>query len=225
MYSVYAIAYNSPDSFVYLIPAWCVMALWLAVGLDGLVEKATAAVHEHDSNARMASWPIRGFVVKFVDGRPAIFRAILITLILTVPVISAGRFWGENDLRRDRAARDFVIGALTSAAPGAVILTASDGPTFALWYAIYGLEQRTDIVPVNVHLISFDWYRRALAKRHPEFAPLLSTLDPAQPEAALVALAAQRPLYWAEQPVPVSLPGCEERLEGPLIRLTRCRHE
>ena len=225
MYSVYAIAYNSPDSFVYLIPAWCVMALWLAVGLDGLVEKATAAVHEHDSNARMASWPIRAFVVKFVDGRPAIFRAILITLILTVPVISAGRFWGENDLRRDRAARDFVIGALTGAAPGAVILTASDGPTFALWYAIYGLEQRTDIVPVNVHLISFDWYRRALAKRHPEFAPLLSTLDPAQPEAALVALAAQRPLYWAEQPVPVSLPGCEERLEGPLIRLTRCRHE
>ena len=33
-YSVYAIGYNTPDSFVYLIPAGCVAALWLAAGLD-----------------------------------------------------------------------------------------------------------------------------------------------------------------------------------------------
>ena len=33
-YSVYAIGYNTPDSFVYLIPASCVAALWLAAGLD-----------------------------------------------------------------------------------------------------------------------------------------------------------------------------------------------
>ena len=31
-YSVYAIGYNTPDSFVYLIPASCVAALWLAAG-------------------------------------------------------------------------------------------------------------------------------------------------------------------------------------------------
>ena len=224
-YSIYAIAYNSPDSFVYLIPAWCVAALWLAVGLDWLLEVITAAVRDYDTNTQTGREGIRGFVARFVAGRPTVIRAILLGLILTVPVISVGRFWGENDLRRDQAARNFVTGALTGAAPGAVILTASDGPTFALWYAIYGLEQRTDIVPVNVHLISFDWYRRALAKRHPEFAAFLSILDPAQPEAALVALAAQRPLYWAEQPVPVPLSGCEERLEGSLTRLIRCTHE
>ena len=50
-YSVYAIGYNTPDSFVYLIPAGCVAALWLAAGLDWLVENAAAA------------------------GRPVVFRA------------------------------------------------------------------------------------------------------------------------------------------------------
>ena len=38
VYTIYAIGYNTPDSFVYLIPAWCMMALWLAAGLDWLWE-------------------------------------------------------------------------------------------------------------------------------------------------------------------------------------------
>jgi hypothetical protein len=220
MYSVYAIAYNSPDSFVYLIPAWCVMALWLAVGLDWLVEKATTAVHESPperTNTSRIYARIRGV---FGDGRAIILRMALVALILAVPSISAVRFWRENDLSRDHAARDFVAGALASAAPGAVILTSSDGPTFALWYAIYGLGQRPDVVPVNVNLLSFDWYRRALAARHSE----LAALDPARPEVALAALGVQRPLYRAET-LTVPLARCSERPEGPLMHLTQCVDE
>ena len=43
-YSVYAIGYNTPDSFVYLIPAACVAALWLAAGLDWLLTVGSRAV-------------------------------------------------------------------------------------------------------------------------------------------------------------------------------------
>jgi hypothetical protein len=223
-YSVFAIGYNTPDSFVYLIPASCVAALWLAAGLDWLVENAAVAVQEYDTNARTDRGAIRDFVVKFVDGRPVVLSAILITLILAVPAISTARFWRENNLSHDREAQEFVTRALADAAPDALILTSSDGPTFALWYAVYGLGLRPDVAPVNVNLIAFDWYRRALAGRHPSLAAaVLSVFDPAQPAelaASLAGLAAQRPLYRAET-LAVPLPGYVERPEGSLVRLIR----
>ena len=169
--------------------------------------------------------PIRVFVVLFVDGRPVIFRAILITLLLAVPAISAARFWRENDLSHDREAQEFVTRALADAAPDALILTSGDGPTFALWYAVYGLGQRPDVAPINVNLVAFDWYRRALAGRHPDLAAGLSVFDPAQPDGgSLAALAAQRPLYRAET-LTVPLPGYAERPEGSLVRLIRDPNE
>ena len=235
-YSVYAIGYNTPDSFVYLIPASCVAALWLAAGLDWLVENTAMAVHEYDTTARIDQGAIhahrtcdhRGlvqvFAAKFVDGQPLIFRAALITLLLAVPVISAARFWRENDLSHDREAQEFVTRALADAAPDALILTSSDGPTFALWYAVYGLGQRPDVAPVNVSLVAFDWYRRALAERHPDLAAGLSVFDPAEPAASLTTLAVQRPLYRAET-LSIPLPGYAERPEGSLVRLIRDPNE
>ena len=237
-YSVYAIAYNSPDSFVYLIPAWCVMALWLAAGLDWLLggvtgwldrtgdpaPDAAVSVHESDTNRRTVRGTIRVFVGKFVDGRADLFRLALIALILGVPVIAAARAWHESDLSRDREAQAFVSRALADAAPDAILLTSGDSATFALWYAVYGLGQRPDVAPVNVNLLAFDWYRRALAERHPDFAGALRTFDPAQREAALAALAAQRPLYRAEA-LSVPLPGFDEQPEGALVRLTRHNNE
>jgi len=149
-----------------------------------------------------------------------VLKVTLVALILAVPVISAARFWRENDLSHDQEARDFMARTLADAAPDALILTSSDGLTFALWYAVYGLGQRPDVAPVNVNLLSFDWYRRALAERHPDFAAALRTFDPAQPEASLTALGAQRPLYRAET-LTVPLPGYHVQPEGSLERLTR----
>ena len=164
------------------------------------------------------------FVVKFVDGRADLFRLALIALILAVPVIAAARAWHESDLSRDREAQAFVSRALADAAPDAILLTSGDGATFALWYAVYGLGQRPDVAPVNVNLLAFDWYRRALAERHPDFAGALHTYDPARREAALAALAAQRPLYRAEA-LSVPLFGFDEQPEGALVRLTRHNNE
>ena len=254
-YSVYAIGYNTPDSFVYLIPASCVAALWLAAGLGWLVENAAVAARRfHHERANDASTHSR-IRVLFVDGRPVIFRAYghdardatadenvgrvgnpsyapilrvaLVALLLAVPAISAARFWPENDLSHDREAQEFVTRALADAAPDAIILTSGDGPTFALWYAVYGLGLRPDVAPINVNLVAFDWYRRALAGRHPDLAAGLSVFDPAQPAglaASLATLAAQRPLYRAE-PLTVPLPGYAERPAGSLIRLIRDPNE
>ena len=227
-YSVYAIAYNTPDSFIYLIPAWCVAALWLAAGLDWLLEAGYRAVTDGRRDAvgqsgefaYHSSWQDIQHPFQRSRGRAWPIKIALIGLILAVPVISAARFWHENDLSHDREAQVFVTHTLGDAPPDAMILTSSDGPTFALWYAVYGLAQRPDVAPVNVNLVSFDWYRRALAVRHPDFAAALGAFDPAQPEASLAAMAAQRPLFRAET-LTVLLPGYDEQPEGSLVRLIR----
>ncbi len=175
-------------------------ALWLAAGLAWLVENVK------------------------VGSRARIFSVVLAVLLLTVPVISAARFWRENDLSHDREARMFVSQALADAAPAALILSSGDGATFALWYALYGLGQRPDVTPVNVNLISFDWYRRALAGHHPDLGVALSVFDPAEPMAWLGAVAPERPLYRAET-LTVPLPGYEEQPEGSLVRLIRDLNE
>ena len=219
-YSIYAIGYNTPDSFIYLIPTWCAAALWLAAGLDWLFVTGVRTVTQRHRDVEVQAgksvyhsgpsvWPI---------------KMALISLILALPVISAARFWGENDLSHDREAQEYVARTLGDAAPDAMILTASDGPTFALWYAVYGLGQRPDVAPVNVNLVSFDWYRRALAGRDPDFAAALGAFNPAQPEVSLTALAAQRPLFRAEA-LTFQLPGYDERPEGSLVRLTRHANE
>jgi len=224
-YSIYAIGYNTPDSFIYLIPASCVAALWLAAGLAWLVEAGYRAVTQAAGLSSRRSRQSGGLRYR------AIFKAgawpiklALIGVILAVPAISTARFWRENDLSHDREAQVFVSNALADAAPDAIILTSADGPTFALWYAVYGLGLRPDVAPVNVSLIAFDWYRRALAQRHPDLAAGLRTFDPDQLAASLTALAARRPLYRAET-LSVPLPGYAEQPAGSLLRLIRDPNE
>jgi hypothetical protein len=218
MYSVYAIGYNTPDSFVYLIPVWCVAALWLAAGLAWVLVTIPRRLAARRSEPNKPGPTDHAARIGGAGSR--VLAVALVALVLALPVIATVRFWRENDLSRDREAQAFVARTLEDAAPGAVILTAGDGPTFALWYAVYGLAQRPDVAPVNVNLLAFAWYRRALAGRHPDFVAALDAFDPARPEVSLAALAAQRPLYRAEI-LSVPLPGFAEQPEGSLVRLTR----
>ncbi len=99
-----------------------------------------------------------------------------------------------------------------------MILVANDRPTFALWYAIYGLDQRPDVVPLNVNLYDFDWYRASL-QRHPAQLPAADAYGGAPTLERLVQeIARQRPLYRAE-PLGLELPGLQETPAGNLVRL------
>lgn len=196
VYGAFAGGYRANDAFVYLIPAWAMVALWLAAGV------AWAG----DATARWVRWPAAAAVVT-------------VAALIALPVISVARFWPENDLRGDTAARDFVAAALAEAEYGAVILTATDGPTFALWYAIYGLGQRPDVTPLNVSLFGFEWYRLTLHAHHLD-ALMGTDMCGATPD--LVQLVtwrvAERPFYRAE-PLPVALPGTRELPLGTLVRI------
>ncbi len=136
------------------------MALWIGEGLDFGVR----ALERVAGQAR------------------AVPRIAAVATLLLLPGVSVVRFWPQMDLSREHKAQDFIEAVTAEAAPGAVILTASDGPTFALWYAAYGLGRRSDVAPVNVNLLGFSWYRETLARHHPSLGQALRDAQPPEGE-------------------------------------------
>lgn len=70
--------------------------------------------------------------------------------------------WGALDLHRDTAARSWWESTLVQAPVGAVLVTAVDGQTFALWYAQEVLGLRPDITVVDRDLWARPSYREFL---------------------------------------------------------------
>ncbi len=194
-YTIFAVSYNAADSYVYLIPAWGVASLWFAQG---------------------ASW-IGDRIAEQGSGRWTI--AVVIVLSAGLPLAAVMRHWPQMDLSRDHEAQSFIDDVVATAAPQAVILLGEDSPTFALWYARYGLGQRPDLAPVNVHLYDFPWYWSSLLRQHPALAELAH--DGQQPALDEFVLEASRrwPLYRAGSLGRTVMTFREEAL-GALIRLS-----
>ena len=151
-FTVYAIGYNSTDSDAYLLPAFAVMALWLAEGVAALLQRV-----------RRPIWLAAGAA------------ATLLLVMVAAPALV--HYWQEEDLSPHLEADAFWRTALREAEPNAVILTDGDARAFALWYAVYGLKERPDIATVNVNLYGFEWYRRTLAETHPNLLPSVNAVD------------------------------------------------
>jgi len=183
-FTIYGIGYNTTDSAVYLIPAWAAAALWIAAAIDWAFRRVQGI-----------AWQAVAAVV----------------LLAALPAASLVRNWSTHDLRNDREARDFLSAALAEAEEDSIILTSGDRSTFALWYGVYGLRQRSDLAVLNVNLHGYDWYDATFARVHGDLLP------PATPlEESLVALAARRPVYRADD---LELPGMVEERTGVLVRL------
>jgi hypothetical protein len=175
-YTAYGIGYNSIDSYVYLIPTWGSACLWAGHGLAWLATQLAAG--------RRARW---GVVV-----------ATLCVLTVGLPAASAARWWPDMDLSRDRAAQTFLAEVERTAAPDAIILVGGDDATFSLWYGLYGLQQRPDLTPVNVHLYDYPWYQASLLRQHPALAAFTRAGKLPPVEQFVVAAARRGPLYRAD---------------------------
>ncbi len=191
-FTAYAIGYDSADSEAYLLPAFAVMALWMAEGLAALLERVA-----------LRPWLTAGATLA------------LLSALFLAPAFLRG--WDAADLSPHWEAEAFLQTALAEAEPDAVILTAGDARTFALWYAVYGLRVRPDLAVVNVNLYGFEWYRRALAETHPHLLP--SDYAAAPLEAHAVRWAAERPVYAAEE-LDLTLPGLTGTRVGALTKLS-----
>ncbi|MCS7287072.1 MAG: DUF2723 domain-containing protein [Anaerolineae bacterium] len=133
--SLYSIGYNTADSLVYLVPALPLVALWLGAGLDYLLCKC----------------------------RRRIPYSPLTFCLLLLPALQGVLFWNQMDISRDCSAITWALDTLYAAPSDAILLTAQDGATFALWYVRDALRKRPDVWIVDWDLMSHAPYRRLLS--------------------------------------------------------------
>lgn len=140
--SLFALGYNTTDSYVLLIPAFVLLALWAGFGWAGIL-------------ARL--WR-RG---KWTAGMAA-------ALGLAVPLWLLASGYGAADASQDRAAVDFGRGVFEAAPSRAVLVSHSDLHSFVLWYYRYVLGARPDVAVVDADLLDYAWYVEALARHEPD---------------------------------------------------------
>jgi hypothetical protein len=143
LYSAYALAYNTTDSYVYLLPGYAITALWLALGLRALAESG--------AGTRSA--------------RP--WRVAALVLALALPLASlVGRYAAMN-LRHEHEATSWVDSVLAELPADALLVTGQDRHTFALEYACW-VEGRCGAVQVvDGELLGYAWYQSQLLRRYP----------------------------------------------------------
>jgi hypothetical protein len=165
----WAVGYNTSDSLLSLLPGWVILALALGAGL------ATA--------------------LDWLAGRS--LRAGLAAALLSIVLAAAplALHWQGQNLRSDQAAEQFYSQVLQHMPAGAVVLTAGDRATFALWYGRYGLGLRPDVTPVSRDLWALPSYRATVASQHPDLA---GSTPPADWLDLLHAAGQRRPLYLAQ---------------------------
>jgi len=146
LYVTYAVGYDTTDSYVYLIPALIISALWLS---EGLVES-----------------------ISWLCGRLGLRRGLAAGLCLACigPLSVLAMNYRAMDVHRDTIARDFGVEVLATAPGQAVLLTTQDAHTFTLWYFQHVLGQRLDLAVVDTSLWGYDWYRTDLLRAYPWLA-------------------------------------------------------
>ena len=138
--AIFAVGYNTSDSQVYLIPALVVFAVWIGMGWSSL-----------------RSIPISARAANVARGGLAV-------LMFALPAFMLARNWSAQDLRADRAARDFVKGVMNEAPPRAIVATSDEHHTFALWVGVFVERRRTDLAVVDQDLLGYDWYNARLQR-------------------------------------------------------------
>jgi len=148
----YAMLYVTLDSYLYLIPAAIIIALWMARG-------AFVALHA------LLGWAQSGL-------RRQVVTVTGILILAVLPLISIATRFPAMDVSADYEAYAFAENVLAAAAPDAIVLSDGDKQTFALWYLRYGLGRRRDVMVLDRRLLALNWYRDDLASQHPELAML-----------------------------------------------------
>ena len=140
-FSIFTIVYATEDSFVYFIPPVMCLAIWIALGVDGLMEMASRKI------------PKSGWVVGLL-------------FLLSLIYVASGN-WSRVDASRDARAEQFGRLVMSQMPGDALVFVQGDQAVFSLWYFHYALHQRTDIAVIVMDLLQFDWYQETLMETYP----------------------------------------------------------
>jgi hypothetical protein len=153
LYLLFALTYSAADSALYLVPVWMFGAWAIARGLFALTRY----------------WP-------------RFSRYLLLIIFLLGPGLNLLVNLPAMNLRADHTATDFINEVLATAPPQAMVITANDGQTFALWYHRHVAGQRSDLTIVDARLAGYPWYAAMLnvqgsAPALPEYDPSSTWVD------------------------------------------------
>lgn len=142
-YSLFAIGYNSSDSYVLLIPVFLVFTLWMGLGFAAIFDRLKKI-------GKSPVWlPITGI--------------LMIILIL-------GNAWSNYanvDAGQDTRAIDFATNVLENAPENAILFVHEDEDAFTLPYYTFALGERPDLVILSEALV-LDWYRQIMRETYPD---------------------------------------------------------
>jgi hypothetical protein len=137
-FSGFAVFYGSYDSQVYLIPTYLAFALWLAYGLEAILQMIPPKL-------------VNLAVTLIVFG-------VLVRIPWSIPTIDASH---------DQQAEQFGVHFVASIPQNAIIFASDDQPVFALWYFHHALGQRADVAIIAEELLPYPWYVKTLRHTYP----------------------------------------------------------
>ena len=138
-YSAFAMLYDSPDSYVYLIPVCISFSIWIGLGLSGMMNST--------------------FAQRYGRGIPIFLVCLLYLFGL------AAYHMPQVDASKDLRAESFGREVISIAPQDAIVFAKGDRAVFTLWYFQFALDERPDIAIVATDLLHFDWYAEML-RRH-----------------------------------------------------------
>jgi hypothetical protein len=159
----FSLLYGTTDSFVYLIPVCLAFALWIGMGLAGIMN----ALPPHLSRVGTG-----------------------LGLALALFLLLLG--WSHRplvDASLDARAEIFGRQVFADAPDRALIFAKGDRAIFTLWYFHFALRERPDVAVISTELLGFDWYQETLGVTYPElqlpgalaFAERMAALNPERP--------------------------------------------
>lgn len=129
--TIFSMGYASLDSFVYLLPLFCVFAIWIGFGVGNITKRLP----------QQKTWLYLGV------------SAILLISLGAMTVVN----YPNIDLSRDHRTQKF-IKATIATLPQQAIVVSNDRALFSLWYYHYVLKERQDIAILARGLLPNAWY-------------------------------------------------------------------
>lgn len=110
-------------------------------------------------------WMIAALLLGFGEwdlsrSMPVWHRWRWLSLLIPIALLFSG--WSKTSLRGEREAVDFGTRIMAEAPADALIYTATDAHTFALWYYRHVEQQRPDLTIVDQDMLAEEWYATML---------------------------------------------------------------
>lgn len=201
---IYALMYNTTDSYVYLIPSYLLFTLWIGCGAYSFLRELVGPWLKRR----------RGLV-----SRESQLLSLTSLALLLLPVFLLLSNYSSLDLSKDRSAYEYASQVFADIPSEALVIADTDAHIFALWYFRYVVDPESEAVVLAEGLIHYPWYRENVRWRHPQIVMPSGDDDPYEQLFELIDNnLPQRPVYLtdADDKILARYPYTQV---GPLYRL------